>query len=172
MASQQGRYAGSQGTESSLDPWCATNIVSSRWSKSDTSTKPASRLSPTRPAPQSQSLFRNYGSNIPIFLPYIKALYLEDLLRIWVRIGATPSRGPLLDFQGSRGRSGHRRNCHAFCAPNPISLLEVSRELECLYKKENSSRISWRRLQVILGYSNEHSYEGPNSMRFCCRVSE
>ena len=129
-----------------------------------TSARPASRPSPTRPAPQSQSLFRSYGSNLPT--------YLGDLLRIWVRTGATPPRGPLLDFQGPRGRSGHRRNCGALRVPNPISLLEVSRELERLYRKENSSRISRRRLQVILGYPDEHSYEGPNCMRFRCRVPE
>jgi len=48
-------------------------------------------------------------------------------------------RGLLLDFQDPRGRSGHRRNCGVLRIPNPISLLEVSRELERLYRKENSS---------------------------------
>ena len=109
---------------------------------------------------------------LPTLFYRLEALYLGDLLRIWVRTGATPPRGPLLDFQGPRGRSGHRRNCGALRVPNPISLLEVSRELERLYRKENSSRISRRRLQVILGYPDEHSYEGPNCMRFRCRVPE
>uniref|UniRef100_A0A7M7KW17 Uncharacterized protein n=1 Tax=Varroa destructor TaxID=109461 RepID=A0A7M7KW17_VARDE len=109
---------------------------------------------------------------LPTLIYRLEALYLGDLLRIWVRTGATPPRGPLLDFQGPRGRSGHRRNCGALRVPNPISLLEVSRELERLYRKENSSRISRRRLQVILGYPDEHSYEGPNGMRFRCRVPE
>lgn len=109
---------------------------------------------------------------LPTLVYRLEALYLGDLLRIWVRAGATPPRGPLLDFQGPRGRSGHRRNCGALRVPNPISLLEVSRELERLYRKENSSRISRRRLQVILGYPDEHSYEGPNCMRFRCRVPE
>jgi len=108
----------------------------------------------------------------PTLVYRLEALYLGDLLRIWVRIGATPPRGPLLEFQGPRGRSGHRRNCGALRVPNPISLLEVSRELERLYKKENSSRISRRRLQVILGYPDEHSYEGPNCMRLRYRVLE
>lgn len=97
---------------------------------------------------------------LPTLVYRLEALYLGDLLRIWVRTGATPPRGPLLDFQGPRGRSGHRRNCGALRVPNPISLLEVSRELERLYRKENSSRISRRRLQVILGYPDENSY-GP-----------
>lgn len=109
---------------------------------------------------------------LPTLIYRLEALYLGDLLRIWVRSGATPPRGPLLDFQGPRGRSGHRRNCGALRVPNPISLLEVSRELERLYRKENSSRISRRRLQVILGYPDEHSCEGPNCMRFRCRVPE
>ncbi|KAI4472903.1 hypothetical protein M0804_015561 [Polistes exclamans] len=47
----------------------------------------------TRPAPQSQSLFRSYGSNLLTF-------YLVDLLRI---TGAKPPRSPLLDFQGHFG---------------------------------------------------------------------
>ncbi|KAI4480995.1 hypothetical protein M0802_014070 [Mischocyttarus mexicanus] len=36
-----------------------------------TSARPASLPSPTRPAPQSKSLFRSYGSNLPTFLTYI-----------------------------------------------------------------------------------------------------
>lgn len=99
---------------------------------------------------------------LPTLIYRLEALHLGDLLRIWVRTGATPPRGPLLDFQGPRGRCGHRRNCGALRVPNPISLLEVSRELERLYRKENSPRTSRRRLQVILGYPDEHSYEGPD----------
>ncbi|KAL7294984.1 hypothetical protein TKK_0011706 [Trichogramma kaykai] len=109
---------------------------------------------------------------LPTLFYRLEAVYLGDLLRIWVRTGATVPRGPLLDFQGSRGRSGHRRNCGALRVPNPISLLEVSRELERLYRKENSLRISRRRLQVTLGYPDEHSYEGPNLRRYRCRVPE
>jgi len=70
-------------------------------------------------------------------------------------------RGPLPDFQGPRGRSRHRRNCGALRAPNHISLLEDSMELERLCRKENSSWISRRRLRVILGYPDELSNEGP-----------
>ena len=109
---------------------------------------------------------------LPTLVYRLEAFHLGDLLRIWVRTGATPPRDPLLDFQGPRGIFGHRRNCDALRVPNPISLLEVSRELERLYRKENSSRISRRRLQVILGYPDEHSCEGPNCMRFRCRVPE
>ena len=109
---------------------------------------------------------------LPTLFYRLEALHLGDLLRIWVRTSATPPRGPLLDFQGPRGKSGHRYKCGALRVPNPISLLEVSRELERLYRKENSFRISRRRLQVILGCPDELSCEGPNCLRFRCWVPE
>ncbi|KAG5346602.1 RRT15 protein, partial [Acromyrmex charruanus] len=52
------------------------------------------------------------------------------------------------------------------------SVLESDHAGVSLYSKENSSRISRRRLQVILGYPDERSYKGPNCMRFRCRVPE
>ncbi|KOX68705.1 hypothetical protein WN51_07417 [Melipona quadrifasciata] len=71
-ASQQGRSAGGQGTGPSSDPGCAKVFASPfRSPRPGTSAKPASRPSPTRPAPQSQSLFRSYGSNLPTSLTYI-----------------------------------------------------------------------------------------------------
>ena len=69
---------------------------------------------------------------LPTLFYRLEALNLGDLLRIWVRSGANFPRGPLPDFQGPRGRSGHRRNCDALRVPNPISLLKDSRELERL----------------------------------------
>ena len=109
---------------------------------------------------------------LPTLFYRLEALHLGDLLRIWVRTGATPPRGPLPNFQGPRGRSGHRCNCGALRIPNHISLLEDSMELECLCRKENSSRISRRRLRVFLGYPDELSCEGPTIVRFRCRVPE
>lgn len=103
---------------------------------------------------------------LPTLFYRLEALNLGDLLRIWVRTGAIPPRGPLPDFQGPRGRSGHRRNCGALRVPNHISLLEDSMELERLCRKENSSRISRRRLRVLLGCPDELSYEGPTTERF------
>jgi hypothetical protein len=94
---------------------------------------------------------------LPTLFYRLEALDLGDLLRIWVRAGATSPRGPLPDFQGPRGRSRHRRNCGALRVPNHISLLEDSMELERLYRKENSSWISRRRLRVLLGYPDELS---------------
>ena len=98
---------------------------------------------------------------LPTLFYRLEALYLGDQLRIWVRAGATPTRGPLPDFQGPRRRSGHRRKCGALRVPNHISLLEDSMELERLCRKENSSRISRRRLRVLLGCPDELSCEGP-----------
>ena len=109
---------------------------------------------------------------LPTLFYRLEALHLGDLLRIWVRTGATPPRGPLPDFQGPRGRSGHRRNCGALRVPNHISLLEDSMELERSCRKENSSRISRRRLRVLLGCPDELSCEGPTYKRFRCRVPE
>jgi len=48
-----------------------------------------------------------------------------------------------------------------FRVPTPISLLEISRKLKRLYRKENSSR---QRLQVLLCYSDEYFSEDPNSV--------
>jgi hypothetical protein len=109
---------------------------------------------------------------LPTLFYRLEAIHLGDLLRKWVRTGRIPPRGPLLDFQGPRGRSGHRRKCGALRVPNHISLLEDSMELERSYRKENSFRTSRRRLQVILGYPDELSFEGPTIKRFRCRVPE
>lgn len=112
---------------------------------------------------------------LPTLVYRLEAPHLGDLLRIWVRTGATPPRGPLPDFQGPRGRPGHRRNCGALRVPNPISLLEDSRELERLCGTENSARVSRRRLRVLLGYPDELLFpferEGPKK-RFRSRVPE
>lgn len=98
---------------------------------------------------------------LPTLFYRLEAIHLGDLLRIWVRTGATPPRGPHPGFQGPRGRSGHRRNCDALRVPNHISLLEDSMELERLCRKENSSRISRRRPRAMLGCPDELSCEGP-----------
>ena len=175
-ASQQGRSVGNQGTIPSSDP------ETTRKKPHSPRPGPARQPDPLPDQARRAPLLRaNSYSEVtdpicrlplPTLIYRLEALYLEDLLRIWVRTGATPPRGPLLDFQGPRGRSGHRRNCGALRVPNPISLLEVSRKFERLCRKENSSRISRRRLQVTLGYPDENSHEGPNCMRFRCRVPE
>jgi hypothetical protein len=92
---------------------------------------------------------------LPTLFYRLEAAHLGDLLRIWVRTGATPPRGPLPDFQGPRDRSRHRRKCGALRVPNPISALGDSRELERSYRTENSASIIRRRLRVLLGYPDE-----------------
>lgn len=67
--SQRGRSAGGQGTGPSSDPHpqrgASPRPGPARWRR------PASRPRPTRPGPQSQSLSRSYGSNLPTSLTYI-----------------------------------------------------------------------------------------------------
>lgn len=97
---------------------------------------------------------------LPTLIYQLEALNLGDLLRIWVRMGANPPRGPLPDFQGPSGISGHRCNCGALRGLLPISMRDDSREHERSYRKENSSQSSRRRLRVLLGYPDE-PFRGP-----------
>ncbi|KAL6265997.1 hypothetical protein P5V15_002847 [Pogonomyrmex californicus] len=41
---------------------------------------------------------------LPTLVYRLESLHLGNLLRIWIRTGATHPRGPLLDFQGPRGK--------------------------------------------------------------------
>ena len=124
-----------------------------------TSARPASRPSPTRPAPQSQSLFRSYGSNLPTSLTYISlSTRGSSPWRPAADMGTNQigrPRGPRPDFQGPRGRCRHRRKCGALRALLPISLLEASREYAHLYRKDDSPGSSRRRLRGMLGYPDE-----------------
>jgi hypothetical protein len=83
---------------------------------------------------------------LPTLVYRPEALDLGDLLRIWVRAGATPPRDPHPDFQGPAGLPGHRSNCGALRVPFHISLREDSMEPERSGRKENSSRGSRRHL--------------------------
>ena len=162
-ASQQGSSAGGQGTGPSSDPSRRSNLhlAQARHVSRYPLPDQARRAPILRANPYPEVTDPICRLPLPTLFYRLEALHLGDLLRIWVRTGRTPPRSPPLDFQGPRGRSGHRRNCGALRAPNHISLLEDSMELERLYRKENSSRISRRRLQVLLGYPDEHSFEGP-----------
>ena len=84
----------------------------------------ASCTKPDHPDPQSQSLSRSYGSNLPTSLPTLfyrpEAVNLGDLLRIWVRAGATPPLPPQ-DFQGPTDHSWMPRELrHSSPEPKPI----------------------------------------------------
>lgn len=161
-ASQQRSSAGGQGTGPSSDRH-ARNVrplAQARHVDQDPLPDQARRAPVLRANPYPEVTDQICRLPLPTLFYRLEAFHLGDLLRIWVRTGRTIRRGPLLDFQGPRGRSGHRRNCGALRVPNHISLLEDSMELERLCRKENSSRISRRRLQVILGYPDELSFEG------------
>ncbi|GJQ79645.1 hypothetical protein Trydic_g9129 [Trypoxylus dichotomus] len=69
-ASQQGSSVGGQGTGPDSVPRTSRDVTSPRPGPARQPV-PASRPSPTRPDPQSQSLSRSYGSNLPTSLTYI-----------------------------------------------------------------------------------------------------
>lgn len=89
---------------------------------------------------------------LPTLVYRLEALDLGDLLRIWVRAGATPPRDPHPDFQGPTGLPGHRSNCGALRVPYHISLREDSMVPERSGRKENSSRGSRRHLWGLSRY--------------------
>jgi len=66
---------------------------------------------------------------LPTLIYRQEAVHLGDLLRIWVRSGATPPRSPRTDFQGPDGSSPDAAPCwrRSSLSQNPISLREVSR---------------------------------------------
>lgn len=176
-ASQQDGSAGGQGTgpssDRTLDAETPTlHLAQARHVSRDPLPRQARHAPILRANPYPEVTDPICRLPLPTLFYRLEAIHLGDLLRIWVRTGATPPRGPLPDFQGPRGRSGHRRNCGALRVPNHISLLEDSMELERSCRKENSSRISRRRLRVLLGCPDELSCEGPNYKRFRCRVPE
>ncbi len=119
----------------------------------------ASLTSPTHLEPQSQSLSRSYGSNLPTSLTYIiVSTRGYSPWRPAADMGTNQigcPRGPHPDFQGPRGRCRHRRKCDALRALPPISLLEASRGCAHLYRKDNSPGSSRRRLRGMLGYPDE-----------------
>ncbi|KAH0951346.1 hypothetical protein HN011_004823 [Eciton burchellii] len=90
-----------------------------------TSARPTSGPSLTGSAPQNQSLFRSYGSNLPTSLTYISL--------------STRGSSPWI----------------------PAADMVVSRDLERLYRKENSSRIP-DGIPILLGYTDDHSCDETN----------
>lgn len=79
---------------------------------------------PVRLYPQSQSLSRSYGSNLPTSLTYIvlglEAVHLGDLLRIWVRT-ATKITLPPWDFQGPTKAFPTLQEPQCFTGPASLS---------------------------------------------------
>lgn len=66
---------------------------------------------------------------LPTLIYRQEAVHLGDLLRIWVRSGATPPRSPRTDFQGPDVSSPDAATCwrRSSLSQNPISLGEDSR---------------------------------------------
>ena len=66
---------------------------------------------------------------LPTLIYRQEAVHLGDLLRIWVRSGATPPRSPRTDFQGPDVSSPDAAPCwrRSSLSQNPISLGEDSR---------------------------------------------
>ncbi len=92
-----------------------------------------------------------------------EAVHLGDLLRIWVRAGASPPSPPR-DFQGPAGCSWMPRELrHSSPKPKPILRARRFEGLGGLCRKDNSSQSSSRRLPVA---SRCHDrYEDPNRFR-------
>lgn len=77
-----------------------------------------------------------------------EAVHLGDLLRIWVRAGASPPSPPR-DFQGPAGCSWMPRELrHSSPEPKPILRARRFKGLGGLCRKDNSSQSSGRRLPV------------------------
>ena len=89
-----------------------------------------------------------------------EAVNLGDLLRIWVRAGATPPLPPQ-DFQGPTDHSWMPRELrHSSPEPKPILPAIGFQGLSGLCRKDNSSQSFGGRLLVTLCYHD--GYEGPN----------
>ena len=78
-----------------------------------------------------------------------EAFHLGDLLRIWVRAGASPPSSPQ-DFQGPTGHSWMPRELrHSLPKPKPILPARGFQGLGGLCRKDNSSQSSGGRLLVV-----------------------
>lgn len=100
---------------------------------------------------------------LPTLFHRPEAVNLGDLLRIWVRAGASPPSPPR-DFQGPAGRSWMPRELrHSSPEPKPILPARGFQGLGGLCRKDNSSQSSSGRLPVA---SRCHDgYEVPNRFR-------
>ena len=125
---------------------------------------PASCTEPDHPDPQSQSLSRSYGSNLPTSLTYIILSTrgcspwrpAADMGTSWcesavISLGFSRSHQALVDAA---------RTAALFAKPKPILPARRFQGLGGLCRKDNSSQSSGRRLLVV---SRCHDgYEGPN----------
>ena len=109
---------------------------------------------PDRPGPQSQSLSRSYGSDLPTSLTYI-VLSARGCSpwRPAADMGTTrhenQDRLPRI-FKGRRERTGHRKSRGALRGRGPYLRASRFQGVRPLPRQENSSRGSRRRLRVRL----------------------
>ena len=115
----------------------------------------ASCRDPKHPAPQSQSLSRSYGSDLPTSLTYIVLSTRGCSPRRPAAVMSTNGREnqslPRI-FKGLQERTGHHKKCGALPVIKPYLLVIRFHGVRPLTRKENSSQGSRRRLRVQLRY--------------------
>jgi len=96
---------------------------------------------------------------LPTLVYRLEALYLGDLLGIWVRTGATC--GFFLDFQGPRGRSRHRK-CEALRFKHYFPARDFQETRTLIQKRKLFPDLLTATPGHFGLYPDEHSYEGSN----------
>ena len=126
--------------------------------------QPASSSKPKHPDPQSQSLSRSYGSNLPTSLTYIilstrgysPRRPAADMGTSWCDSAITLS----LIFKVPPGTHGHSKNCCALCLDqNPFSPRRNSRASAAYAEKTTLPRA---RVDVSGSFHVAMSVRGPN----------
>ena len=123
--------------------------------RSPASAPRASCRDPKQPAPQSQSLSRSYGSDLPTSLTYIVLSTRGCSPWSPAAVMSTNRREnhsfPRI-FKGLQERTGHHKKCGALPVIKPYLLVIRFHGVRPLTRKENSSQGSRRRLRVQLRY--------------------
>ena len=110
--------------------------------------QPASSSKPKHPDPQSQSLSRSYGSNLPTSLTYIilstrgfsPRRPAADMGTSWCDSAVTLS--PI--FKVPPGTHGHSENCYALCLAKTHSLLEgIPGPQRLMQKRQLFPELGW-----------------------------
>ena len=126
--------------------------------------QPLPAAKPNHPAPQSQSLSRSYGSNLPTSLTYIilstrgysPRRPAADMGTSWCDSAITLS----LIFKVPPGTHGHSKNCCALCLDqNPFSPRRNSRASAAYAEKTTLPRA---RVDVSGSFHVAMSVRGPN----------
>ena len=130
--------------------------------------QPASSSKPKHPDPQSQSLSRSYGSNLPTSLTYIilstrgysPRRPAADMGTSWCDSAVTLS----LIFKVPLVTHGHNENCCALCLDqNPFSPRRNSRASAAYAEKTTLPRA---RVDVLDSFRVATSVRGPKQFRY------